>query len=113
MALDPLAVSPTTLCLPHDLGSPLRAASFTLRNNTDDPLDVTVIASQRLIVKTTVALPPQSEIGLSLQVVEGDVAALDEVVRFAADRSQRVSWLKPRPCRQSCGCSRRASRFAA
>lgn len=84
VAGDPLAVSPATVRLVRDAGSTLRLGAFTLRNNTDAPMDVAVKASARLAVPALVKIGAGEGVSISLRAADGDVAALDELIGFAA-----------------------------
>ena len=84
IAVAPLAVAPAEITLAQDVGQPLRAGSFELRNSTDAPLDVAIAASARLILPGKLQLPPHGAASASVQTAETDGAPLDETVRFTA-----------------------------
>ena len=83
-ALAPLAVEPATLLLKSRRGSARRSAEFELRNHTDEPFEVALIASQRLKFPPTVEVEAHGKATITLETAENDVAPLDETMRFAA-----------------------------
>ncbi|HZJ14235.1 MAG TPA: hypothetical protein VFD27_04250 [Chthoniobacteraceae bacterium] len=83
-ALAPLAVKPATLLLKDRRGTARRSAEFELRNHTDEPFEVALIASQRLKFPPTVEIEAHGKSTVTLETAENDVAPLDETMRFAA-----------------------------
>ncbi len=75
-----LAMEPAALVLSRDAGQPLRAAAFTLKNNTDQPLDVALTASARLVLKKSLHLEPHAAAPVAVQAAETDATAVRETI---------------------------------
>lgn len=83
-AEEALAVNPKALVLTQDAGRPLRAASFEVRNNTDAPLDATVSASPRLIMRKSQRIAAHAAAVFAVQTAETDVTELEDTVEISA-----------------------------
>jgi hypothetical protein len=96
-ALAPLAVEPATLLLRNRRGSARRSATFELRNHTDEPFEVALIASQRLKFPPTVEIQAHGKATVTLETAENDVAPLEETMRFAAGNLEASLAVKAGP----------------
>lgn len=83
-AEDPLGVSPSLLELHPLPNTSVRAGVFEVRNRTAAPLELTLIASQRLHLPATIALPASGSVSISAQTAAADTGELEEPVRIAA-----------------------------
>lgn len=83
-AVDPLAISPALLELHPLPNTSVRAGVFEVRNHTAAPLELTLIASQRLHLPATISLPASGALSISAQTAATDTAGFEETVRIAA-----------------------------
>ena len=84
VAEEALVVAPTDLVLTHDGGSPLRAGSIEIRNNTDNALEMEISAGPRLILKKSLSLAAHGMATVALKTAETDVAALEDTLEFSS-----------------------------
>lgn len=86
-----LAVTPPNIVLQHAAGDPVRAGAFTLANQSDAELRVTLASTDRLTFPPELSVPAHSTVRVPVQVADGNVAALEGEVRAqSGDLTLRV-----------------------
>ena len=79
-----VTASPAEVVLRHTDGDPLRAGTLTLINHTDEPRNLEIKGTDRLQVQPQVTVPPQGRAEVPVQVVPGDVRALQAEIQVVA-----------------------------
>lgn len=80
----PVAAIPSAVELKQEAGSTERSGAFELVNRTDEERVFQVRSGGRLITPTTVTVPPQGRISVTLKVPAADVSLARESLRIEA-----------------------------